>query len=58
MIADWIYLGQDAVKWEVFVNTVMHFRAPQSVGNYLTSSATIGYSRKIQQLYEISRILI
>jgi hypothetical protein len=41
---DWIDLAQDRDKWRALVNTVMKI----TVGNFLSSCTTGGFSRKVQ----------
>jgi hypothetical protein len=49
----WIDLAQDRDKWRALVNTVMTLWVPQSVWNFLSSSANGSFSRKAQ-LHEFS----
>ena len=41
----WVQLAQDKNKWRVFVNMTVDLWAPNNAENYLTSSATISFSR-------------
>jgi hypothetical protein len=43
---DWIHLDQDRDKWRVPVNGVINSWVPQNVGNFLTSSEAIRFSRR------------
>jgi hypothetical protein len=42
-----IHLVQDEVQWQAVVITVIYFRVLQRAGNFLTSSATISFSRRM-----------
>jgi hypothetical protein len=41
---DWMHLALDRNQWRALVNTVMNFRIPQKVGNFLTSQVTVSFS--------------
>jgi hypothetical protein len=43
---DWINLAQDMGRWRAVVNTVMNLWVPEKAGNFLTSRATISFSRR------------
>jgi hypothetical protein len=43
---DWIHLAHDRDRWLVIVNKVMNLRVPKKAGNFLTSWATISFSRR------------
>jgi hypothetical protein len=43
---DWIDLAKDLERWRDIVNEVMNLRAPQNVGNFLTSSEAVSFSRR------------
>jgi hypothetical protein len=42
---DWIELAQERDRWQVLVNAVMNLWVPQHVGNFLTSSELVTFSR-------------
>jgi hypothetical protein len=46
-------LAQDRNQWRALANTVMNLQLPQIPGNFLSSCATGGFSRKAQ-LHEVS----
>jgi hypothetical protein len=50
---DWIDLAQDRDHWRALVNTVMSLRVLQNVGKFLSSCATVGFSRRAQ-LYGVN----
>jgi hypothetical protein len=54
---DWIHLAEDRDQCTTFVNTVMKFRVPYKVGNFLTSWATVGFSRR-SLLHGVSQFVI
>jgi hypothetical protein len=41
-----IYLAQDRNQCRGLANTVMNLRFPESVGDYMSSSRTLGFSRR------------
>jgi hypothetical protein len=50
---DWIYLAQDGDQWRALVNTAIRLRVPINVGNFLSSFATGGFSRR-SQLHDVT----
>jgi hypothetical protein len=40
---EWIHLSQDEAQWLAFVNTVMNFRFPLKVRNFLSTWTTISF---------------
>jgi hypothetical protein len=44
----WTDLAQESGQWGPLVNTVMNLRVPESVGKFLSGSATYGFSRRAQ----------
>jgi hypothetical protein len=53
---DWIYLAKDKDQWQVLVNTVMNTGFPQNAANFLTSKATISFSRRLLFRELVNRI--
>jgi hypothetical protein len=45
---DSINLAQDRDQWKALVKTVMNFWVTQNAGNFMSSCATNGFSRKVQ----------
>jgi hypothetical protein len=45
---DWIDMAQDRDQLRALVNTVMNLRVPKNVGEFLSSCATGGFSRRAQ----------
>jgi hypothetical protein len=45
---DWIDLAQDSDQWRALFNTVMNIRVSQTIGKFLSSCATGGFSRRTQ----------
>jgi len=43
---EWIDLDQDRNMWPTLMNTVMNLRVPQNVGNFLTISGPVSFSRR------------
>jgi hypothetical protein len=43
---DSIHSAQDGDHWRALVNTVMNLMVPQKAGNFLSSRATISFSRR------------
>jgi hypothetical protein len=48
---DWIHLDENRYKWQVLVNTVMNLRVPQEGRDFLSSSFTVGISRRLASYY-------
>jgi hypothetical protein len=53
---DWIHLGEDRDQWRSLVYTVMNLRVPYNFGKFLTSWATVGFSRRAE-LNEVSLLV-
>jgi hypothetical protein len=51
---DWIGLAEDRDRWWALVNIVVNLRAPQNVGNFLTSQELVSFSRRTV-LYGVSK---
>jgi hypothetical protein len=47
-VVDWIIFIQDRDQWCALVTRVINFRAPQNVGNFVSSWATVGSYLKTQ----------
>jgi hypothetical protein len=43
---DWIDLARDINQWRALVNTVINLRVPQNFGKFLSSCATVDFSRR------------
>jgi phenylpropionate dioxygenase-like ring-hydroxylating dioxygenase large terminal subunit len=43
---EWTDLNQHRVMWPALMNTVMNLRVPQTVGNFLTISGRVSFSRR------------
>ena len=43
---DWIDLAQDMDRWRALVNAVLNLQFSQNVGNFLTSSEPVNFSRR------------
>jgi hypothetical protein len=41
----WIHLAQNEVLGKALVNTVVNFQVPEKVGDFLTSSVTVIFSK-------------
>jgi hypothetical protein len=44
-VVDCIHLAQDSDQWQSLVNTVTNLQVPEKVGNFLTTWATLSFSR-------------
>jgi hypothetical protein len=42
---DYFHLAQDIDQWQTLVNTVMNFRVPYNIGNFLSGWTTVGFLR-------------
>jgi hypothetical protein len=45
---DWIDVAQDRNQWRTLVDTVMNFRVPSNVEEFLSSCTTAALSRRAQ----------
>jgi hypothetical protein len=43
---DWIQMAQYTIQRRALVNTIMNFRVLQKLGNFLTSQATVSFSKE------------
>jgi hypothetical protein len=45
-IVGWMQLAQDRAQWKALAKVITNLQFPQNVGNFLTSSVTVSFSRR------------